>query len=492
MKNMTFSRPAEFWQALFSPDSVAVIGAKNLPGSWGFDIFKTLLADVKAGVKRLVYAVNPNVPQILGETTYNTILDIPGPVDLAVIVVPPDIVPAVMQQCVQKKVQAVVIVTAGFAETGQEGSQRQAEVTGIARQGGISFVGPNCLGHADKYSRLDITVLAGRITAGPLAILSQSGTVGINLILSAASSGIGMSKFVSTGNEADLHMEDYLEFLAHDPDTRIIAAYIEGLREGRRFFQLTKEITHQKPVIVMKVGSTTEAGRAARSHTSALAGADHIYSAAFRQSGVIRVEDEDELCDVAAALIDQPLPNGDRIGILTVGGGLGVITVEACEKEGLRIASLEAGTMQKMDALLPQRWSHGNPVDLAGSRHMGEDSTVLSCISLLMDDKNVDAVIALIPPVLPSSSLNGIPTPEQRQQIQTEYQKFLSFLNQQVKRTNKPLYLIKKRLSIIHPEANPSLSTAKEKVPEYFSPRRAARVLYQLNWYRQYLESQKD
>jgi acyl-CoA synthetase (NDP forming) len=480
-----------FWRSLFAADSIAVIGAKNEVGSWGFDALRASLASTRAGVKRRVYAVNPNISEILGVTPYPSILDIPNPVELAVIVVPAGIVPAVLRQCVQKGVKAAVIISAGFSEVDEAGARLQAELVAIARQGGMHFVGPNCIGHADLHSQVASAGIAGRIGPGPMALISQSGTLGASIIQLAATRGLGLSKFISTGNEADLRLEDYLEYLAHDEDTRVITAYIEGLREGRRFFQLAQEITVRKPIIAIKTGTTGESSRAARSHTGALAGSDAVYTAAFKQAGVIRADDEEELCDVASALISQPLPLGKGIGILTMGGGFGVVTAEACEKEGLRIASLEAQTVEKMNAILPPRWSHGNPVDLVGIRSAAEATTVSSCLSLLMADKNVDAVISLLPPSVPPPGLTGTFSPEHLRAIQMENQKHLAFLNQQVKQYGKPLVLIRRFFSQPAGETNASSSTPQERIPEYSHPRRAARALRHLAWYRQYLDYRK-
>jgi acetate---CoA ligase (ADP-forming) len=352
-----FHKPdSNFWHALFKADSIAVVGARDVIGSWGFDALRAALGAKNTQPDRQVYAVNPGLKSVLGLSCFATILDIPGPVDLATIVVPAGAVPSVLRQCVQKGVRAAVIISAGFAEVDEEGRRLQAEIVNIARQGNLHFVGPNCIGHADIHSQVASAGAAGRIGPGPLGLLTQSGTLGATIMQIAAGSGVGLSKLVSTGNEADLHLEDYLEYLAGDEDTRVIAAYIEGLREGRRFLQLAREITLKKPIIAIKTGSTGESGRAAKSHTGALAGSDAVYSAAFKQAGVIRAEDEEELCDVAVAYLNQPLPAGKRVGILTMGGGFGVVTAETCEKEGLRIGALEAQTVEKYNAILPPRW----------------------------------------------------------------------------------------------------------------------------------------
>jgi acetate---CoA ligase (ADP-forming) len=479
---------SNFWHALFKADSIAVIGARDAIGSWGFDALRAALASKQTQSDRRVYAVNPSLQTALGVSCYGTILDIPGPVELAIIVVPAGVVPAVLRQCVLKKIKAAVIISAGFAEVDEAGAKLQAEIIDISRQDNLPFVGPNCIGHADLHTQVASAGVAGRIGAGPVALLSQSGTLGATIMQIANSEGVGLSKLVSTGNEASLHLEDYLEYLAGDDDTRIITAYIEGLREGRRFFQLAREITLKKPIIAIKTGSTGESGRAAKSHTGALAGSDAVYSAAFKQAGVIRAEDEEELCDVALALLNQPLPRGKSVGILTMGGGFGVVAAETCEKEGLQIGALETPTLEKLNAILPPRWSHGNPVDLVGMKMMGGNNIVAACHSLLLADNHIDAVISLLPPMMPPPGAGVSFSPDQIKAMQVENEKQLDILKQQVRQYNKPLYLIRRFLAQSASETSLTSPLNGERIPEYPHQRRAARVLRHLAWYREYLE----
>ncbi len=473
-----------FWHSLFAADSIAVIGAKGAAGTWGNDAMRAVLESAKAKAGRQAYAVNPNEAEVLGVKSYKSVLDIVGPVELAIIVVPAPVVPQVFRQCTEKKVKAAVIISAGFAEVDANGAKIQAEVKAIAREGGMRFTGPNCNGHADFHTRVASVGFADRIPAGPLALLSQSGTLSISIMQNAAGRGIGLSKFVSTGNEADLHLEDYLEYLGQDKDTRIIAVYIEGLREGRRFFNLAREITKQKPIVAMKSGTTDASAKAARSHTGALAGSDAIYTAAFKQAGVIRVEDEEDLGDTALALSRLPLPKGNRVGILTIGGGFGVVTAENCEKEGLEIATLESQTLKKMSAILPSRWTPGNPVDLVGIRMMGGDNVGGTCLQYLLEDKNVDAIISLLPPMFLPPSMTGELKPEQIRKMQEETEKSQEKLYRQLKEYDKPLVYIR-RMAI--PATPGSTGLPKLMIPEYSHPRRAARVLRYLAGYRKYL-----
>jgi len=484
----------EFWHSLFSANSVAVVGANAVAGSWGFTIMRQLIDSTKIGVQRQIYAVNPTASEILGVTSYKSILDVPHTVELAIIVVPAYKVPEVLSECAQKEVKATIIISAGFAEAGEAGSKLEAELIEITKDRGIHFIGPNCVGYADMHSKLASIGFANIIKPGPVALIAQSGTIGFYITTAAAEIGIGVSKFIGTGNEADQHLEDCLEYIAQDEDTRIVTAYIEGLREGRRFLQIAKEMTSSKPMVVIKAGGTKESARAARSHTAAMSGSEEIYAAAFRQAGIIRVDNEEELFDVVLALLNQPLPQGNRIGIFTIGGGLGVITAEACEKEGLRIAPLEQVTVEKLNAILPKRWSHDNPVDTVGMFIRPTDNTeaFLSCLTILMEDNNIDGVISLASPVISTFSQNNSLSPNKFKAIQIENAKNLNILNQQVKKHGKPLIIYDRAVFKSPKEADLLSLFFKEGIPVYRHPRRAAKVLSHLRWYRQYLDHLED
>ena len=478
MRSEHFLNNGTFWKALFSPDAIAVIGANETLGSWGSDAMKAAIAATRAEPTRRAYAVNPNQQHILGVTAYPTILDVPDKIDLAVIVVRASLVPDVMRQCVQKGVKSAVVISAGFGETDEAGTQLEKEVVQIARSGAIRMVGPNCIGHADLYARVSSLGVVGRTRPGPMALLGQSGTVSSSIIGAAAAMGIGLSKFVSTGNEADLHFEDYLEYLDDDPNTKIITAYVEGLREGHRFFELAKRITRKKPIVILKAGATEGAGKAARSHTGALAGSDAVFSAVFRQTGVVRVDDEEELADVALALLTQPLPKGNGVGILTIGGGFGVMAAEACEREGLKIAALQPQTLAKLDEVLPPRWSHGNPVDMVGVKTLGEFATIMVCLRAMLDDANLDSVIALV--------ANRNYAGDQFRAEMAETEKTLKELGDHAKDLGKPLLLV--RRSLTQPmNGVEGPQSYEDKPAEYANPRRAARVLGHLIRYSKYL-----
>ena len=370
---------------LFNPRSVAVIGASNTPGKWGFGILSHLLAKGD----RKIYAVNKNGGVVIQVDAYRSLKEVPGSVDVAVIVTPVQDVPAAMEDCVHKGVKFVLIITGGFAEADGQGAKIEREVTGIARRGGIRIVGPNCMGHFDTSTDLYTLPFAMPVRKGQVTILSQSGNSGLSMLNMGWTMGLGYGKYINSGNEADLHYEDFLEYLAHDEETKVILGYIEGLREGRRFLKLASEITKRKPLVVLKAGRTEDGVRAARSHTAALAGSDVISDAAFKQAGVIRVGEIGELIDTGVALMGQPLPRGRRVAVLTMGGGLGVIATDALVEQGLELATLTPATMSKLNSFLAGRWSHGNPVDPGGTH------IVYPCLWTLFEDENTDAIMVI-------------------------------------------------------------------------------------------------
>ena len=370
---------------MFNPKSVAVIGASNTFGKWGFDMTNAVMATT---ADRDVYPVNKKAPEICGLKAYESVKDVPDIVDFAVITVPPEQVPTVMNECVNKGVKAAIVTSGGLGETSADGARIEAEVVRIAKEGGLRFIGPNSMGHFNRSTDFYTCSWVPAVQKGNIGFISQSGNCGVHVTRCAADIGLGFSMFISSGNEADLHFEDYLEYLGQDDNTKVIIAYLEGLREGSRFVKLAKEITKKKPIVILKAGGTPAGTNAARSHTAALAGSDEVYNAMFRQCGVIRVNEMDELIDVAGALLHQPLPKSKRVGILSSGGGLGVLATDACARQGLELVPLSEATMQKLNDILPSRWSHGNPIDTVAAF-----ITTFPCLWALLDDENVDAIL---------------------------------------------------------------------------------------------------
>ena len=479
----------EFFKYLFDSDSVAVIGASNTPGTWGFGVMNTLFSSSK---KRKIWPVTKSASEVLGIKAYRSIIEVPEEVDFAVISVPASEVPGVMRQCVEKEVNSALIISGGLAESGEDGARIEEKVVQIARLGGLRFIGPNSMGHADTSSDFSTLAWLREIKKGPIGFISQSGTYGERLVNTALAAGLGFSKFISSGNEADLHLEDYLECLAQDEDTQIIALYVEGLREGRRFFNLAKEITRKKPIVVLKSGRTEGSSRAAMSHTSALSGSDIVYDAAFRQAGVTRVEDDDQLFDVTTALLQLPLPRGNRVGILTEGGGIGVMAAEACERAGLKIPRLSPSTMDRLNSILPSRWSHGNPVDMTDVITSGKLVT-FSCLQEVMEGWTVDAAMVIGGLGVETYFRFFMTSPSEKlahlaDLLAEEERKGPDLLNELVYTLQKPVVAVKLIPEAVHePEIYDLLR--RKGIPVYPNPQRAATALAYLVQRHEYLES---
>jgi acyl-CoA synthetase (NDP forming) len=397
------------FQPLFNPKSVAFIGASNTPNKWGFIVLANL---INGGFQGPIYPINPRETKIQGLKAYASVADLPETPDLAVIVIPPLATPLVINECVSKGIRAGLVITAGFAEVGIDGERLQREMVDKARKGGMVLVGPNCNGIMRPSSKLYPLMPPVFPPPGPMAVVSQSGNVATSIIRRLMKSGFGCSCFVSSGNEADLHCEDYFEYMGEDTETRVILSYIEGFREGRRFFQTAKRVSKKKPIIMLKAGGTAAGARAAKSHTASLAGADLAFDGACKQAGIIRAKDMDELRNIGAGFIRQPLPRGRRVGIVTAGGGWGVLAADACVKADLEVVTLPEETIAELDSFLPPWWSRSNPVDLvAGLR---EDNLRKSLESLLrcpkLDGVIVLGIVAALPvkPLPPSSSQDVI------------------------------------------------------------------------------------
>lgn len=379
-------------ERFFRPSSVAVIGASRDPEKLGYAVLNNLK---EGGFPGVLYPVNPKAEEILGLRVYPTILDIPGEVDLAVIVIPYPAVPAVLEQCGRKGVRAAVVISAGFREAGREGLERERELIEIARRYGIRLIGPNCLGVIDTRTPLNATFAAGMPPGGPIAFMSQSGALGTAVLDLALAGRIGFSSFVSLGNKADVDEVDLLEAWGEDPESRVILVYVEGLSDGQRFMEVARRVTRTKPVVAVKSGVTRSGSRAVSSHTGSLAGSEVAYRAAFRQAGVIRADSMETLFDTARALAYQPLPEGDRMAIVTNAGGPGILATDALEHAGLQLARLQPQTVEALMADLPGAASAANPVDVLGDALADRYEHALR---LVLSDPGVDGVIVVVTP----------------------------------------------------------------------------------------------
>ncbi len=373
-----------------SPRSVAVVGASAAPGKIGHVLFANV-----AAFPGPVYAVNPRYEEVLGRPCVPTVADLPEAVSLAVIIVPPDEALSALEACGKRGIRNAIVITAGFREAGGEGVARGRALVQIAREHGMNVLGPNTFGLVSPRVGLNATFAPRGARSGGIAFLSQSGALGSAVLDWAWQRGIGFSYFVSLGNNAVLTETDLLPALAADQETRVIAAYLEGIEGGPEFVRLAREITRDKPVVVLKVGRTEAGARAAASHTGALAGSDRAYDAAFRRAGVLRAHSVEELFDWAAVLSGQPLPRGRRLGIVSNAGGPAILATDAAVEEGVEVAPVSPKTVDALRERFPRAGSVVNPVDiLADARAEG----FRDALELVLADPQVDMGLLLTAP----------------------------------------------------------------------------------------------
>ncbi len=353
--------------AFFNPKAVAIIGASHKPGKIGYEILKNF---VKGGFEGKIYPINPDTKPILGLKVYSSIGRISDVIDLAVIATPAKTVPSLLQSCVDKKVNAVVIVSGGFSEIGKQGAKLEAELKSIIKNSKIRVMGPNCLGVYDPYSKVDTLFnpreRMGRPHPGEIGFISQSGSVAITILDRMSEEKMGISKFISYENAADVNETDSIEYLGNDERTKTIIVFLEGVKNGKRFLNVAKKVAKKKPIIILKGGKTKAGTRAASSHTGTLAGSSKIYSGAFKQAGIIEAKEWDDLFDFTKAFF-QPLPKGRRVAIITNGGGFGVLAADACESFGIELPELPNNIKKKLKGILASHTILSNPLDLTGS-----------------------------------------------------------------------------------------------------------------------------
>ena len=376
---------------IFKPKSVALIGASANPAKWGGMVLGRALSSAFRGS---IYPVNPRETEISGLRAYRDVLEIPDPVDLAVFTIPAAEIPAAMKRCVEKGVKGAVVISADFAETGERGRALEEETVRIAREGGLRFIGPNGNGMWTSAVGLNVSPLPTPAPGG-LAMITQSGTFGGAAMFATMSMGFGLSKFVAMGNQADLTAADYLEYLVGDEDTRVIALYLEGLKDGRRFLEVAREVSRRKPILVLKGGKSELGARATLSHTASIAGEDKIFDAVCRQAGLIRVSQLEHLLLMAEALLSQPLPRGDRIAVVA-NGGQGVATVDNLAALGLDVPEFSEGDQLALKKILPPHApTPRNPVDFAAG---GMDtSDEVGVIEKLASLDYIDGIITNVP-----------------------------------------------------------------------------------------------
>jgi len=375
---------------VFNPRSIAFVGATEGKPKWGFIILNNL---VSGGYQGAIYPVNPGRAEVMGMRCYPSVADIPFDVDLAIFTVPARSVVAAMDDCAAKGVKAALVISAGFRELGEEGAALETELLGKAAAAGITVVGPNGQGVCCPGNMLYPWMPIFYPPGGTVGVVSQSGNILNMLIGHTLDSGLGVSKGVSSGNEARLRTEDYLSYMARDPDTDVIISYLEGVQDGRRFLELARETTLVKPVVLLKGGKTDSGIKAAASHTGAMAVSGVLFDDACRQAGITLATTIEDAGLTASSFVNRPLPHGRRVGIITGGGGLGVIAADACTEHGLEIVRLSPATLEEMGRHLPEYWVPGNPVDLVAGLDL---SIVKPILETLMRSGEVDSVMFIM------------------------------------------------------------------------------------------------
>jgi len=381
-------------ERIFHPRGVAIVGASNKLGNLGNFYLQGFL---QQGFDRdKLYVVHPIEKEVSGVKAYPRVRDIPGDVDLAIVFSPREAVPAIVMDCTYKGITGVAICTSGFGEHSSEGQGLQQELVNIARSSVTRLIGPNCLGIYCPASRLVNYAGVMPVESGPVGMISQSGSLTVQFPLAASGMGIHFSKVVSCGNECDLNAADFLEYFDQDAETQIIVAYIEGVKDGRRFFNLARDISKRKPIIVWKGGTSVVGSRSVASHTGALAGAPQIWDAVFKQTGIINVDSEDMMLDCLQAFYFLPLPRGNRVAIISGAGGTGVTIADACIEYGLAVAELSEATKVKLKKIVPPvGTSIDNPLDL-GMMSAFDLNLIAKTVETLAMDEHVDMIVKTV------------------------------------------------------------------------------------------------
>lgn len=384
---------------LLSPRSVAVIGASTQPGKVGHDILNNLVTEEYNGA---IYPVNPKADKILGVKAYASVKDIPGEVDLAVIVIPAPLVPGALRECGEKGVKNAVVISAGFKEVHTpEGAALEEEVAAVCREHGIALVGPNCLGILRPSLRMNASFAKGLPPAGNVTLISQSGATAVGIMDLAPGLGLGFASVFSIGNKTGMSESDYLTLCADDPDTHVIGLYLESIEDGRRFLETAAAITPRKRIVLLKSGVSERGKKAAASHTGALAGSDAAIDALCRQSGIRRARSMDEFLDLLCVFSRQPALLSRNIAVLTNAGGPGILATDACEREGLALPALSPKIAEALKPALPDTASIGNPIDLIGDAKTDRyEAGLIAC----RDDGNVDGLVVILTPQIMTPS----------------------------------------------------------------------------------------
>lgn len=438
----------------FHPKSVAVIGASREAKKIGYVILQNFVLGHFHGN---IYPINPNAEEILHLKCHPSVLSVRDRIDLAVIAIPAPLVPTALEECGRKKINNVIIVSGGFEEVGRIDLKRRLEKI-LGKYQKMRVIGPNCLGILDTRTGIDTLFLPSyrleRPKRGGISFISQSGALGSAVIDWAAMQGFGLNKFISYGNALDVNEADLLEALEKDGSTKVIIAYFEGMREGRKFFESAKKVSRKKPIIAVKGGRFEESSHAVKSHTGSLAGSSEVYSAAFKQAGIIQANSSREAFDFARTIINEPEPKGRKVQIITNGGGYGVLAADAAIENDLILARMNAETVKSLKKKMPERVVIGNPMDLTGD---ADNERFRIAIEAALNDNNVDSILV--------NMLFQVPT------LDSDIVQILSELN---KKKKKPLLVmsIGGNYSELHRHA-----LEKEGVSTFISPFNALKAL---------------
>lgn len=383
----------------FKPKSVAIIGASHTPGKIGYEILRNFVESFKGKI----YPVNPDTTPILQKKVYRSILSVKDKIDLAVIVTPAKTVPDILRECVWKKVKGVIIISAGFSEIGEEGRELEEKCKKVIERTKMRVIGPNVIGVYDPVTQVDTLFLSrdrcGRPKSGNIAFISQSGAVGSTILDWLSEEEIGISKFVSYGNAMDVDESDLIEYLGNDKRTKVITAYLEGIKgSGEKFIKTCRKVSRKKPIVILKAGKTKKGTEAVSSHTGSLAGSGRIYSAAFEQSGVIEANSWEELFDFVLAFSTQPIPKGDKIAIITDGGGFGVLATDESERQNLSLVEPSKKLKQRISKVMPSYGIMHNPIDLTGDANAERYKVVIEeCLRSIEYDGVVAITLFQVP-----------------------------------------------------------------------------------------------
>jgi acyl-CoA synthetase (NDP forming) len=483
--------------SMFYPESIAFVGASATFGKWGYLLFTNVLA---GHYKGNVYLVNVKEKEIAGRPVYPSVLDIPDPVDLAVVTVPAAMVPDLIPQLQAKGIRKMILISSGFSETGEDGRLLEEELVKKAEEAGILVLGPNTMGVCNPDINFFCMAPHMRPKFGSTSLIAQSGNLGTQLLAFAAEEDIGIRIFSGSGNEAMITIEDYMNCLEEDDLTRTVVLYLESIKDGRRFFELARRVGHKKPVIVLKGGRTEAGSRAAASHTGAMASNTKIFNAACRQAGVILADQPMDLLDLSAAFSSMPLPAGNRVAIMTLGGGWGVVATDLCAESGLVVPHLSQDIIARIDKVLPPYWSRSNPIDLVGeldpqipmlvmeemAKWDGCDAIMhLGCVGRkIFVQKTVESALATDPNQRPQ--IKDFVT----EQLTAYEKKFTEFTVQLMETYKKPIvgvYLIADDTNRMIKD----IEGGNYKGVTFLSPERAVKALAKMYGYRTWLKREE-